>query len=179
MTDRTAREELQSLLPKPAVLAAWLVVAVAFGSFYWSSIQHLYHAWATQEDYGHGFVVPIFAVVLLWLRRDMIVGRACSGSWWGLPILVLWAVIRWASVYFNFGSLPEYSMLAFFAGIAIFVGGWRALNWSWPSIVFLVFMIPLPGAMQGDSANCCKALLPGSASLSSRPLGFRPWRKAI
>ena len=73
MTDRTVREDLQRLLPEPAVLAAWLVAAAAFVWFYWSSIRHLVHVWWTQEDYGHGFVVPIFAVVLLWLRRDMIV----------------------------------------------------------------------------------------------------------
>ena len=25
------------------------------------------------------------------------------------------------------------------------MGGWKSLRWAWPSIVFLVFMIPLPG----------------------------------
>ena len=150
MTDRTVREDLRRLFPEPAVLAAWLVVAAAFVWLYWSSISHLVHVWATQEDYGHGFVVPIFAVALLWLRRDMILSYTGRGSWWGLPVLALWAVIRWTSVYFNYGSLPEYSMLVGFAGMAIFVGGWQALNWCWPSIVFLIFMIPLPGAMQGE-----------------------------
>ncbi len=56
--------------------------------------------------------------------------------------------MRWAAVYFNFGSLPEYSMLPFFAGLALFVGGWQALHWAWPSIVFLLFMLPLPGDVQ-------------------------------
>jgi exosortase len=149
MTERTVSEELQRLLPKPAVLAAWFVAAAAFVWFYWSSITHLVGAWWTQDAYVHGFVVPIFALVLLWLRRDMITSSTERGSWWGLPVLALWAMIRWASVYFNYGSLPEYSMLVFFAGMAIFVGGWTGLRWSWPSIVFLFFMVPLPGAVQG------------------------------
>ena len=40
------------------------------------------------------------------------------------------------------------SILPFCAGVAIFVGGWQGFLWAWPSIVFLAFMIPLPGSIQ-------------------------------
>ena len=128
---------------------AWLVLTAAFVWFYWSSINKLGRVWWTQEDYQHGFVVPIFAVVLLWLRREMIVPFAGRGSWWGLAFFALWALMRWAAVYFNFESLPEMSMVPFFAGVALFVGGWQGFRWAWPAVLFLVFMIPLPGAVQG------------------------------
>ncbi len=149
MTDRTWKEDLRRLLPGPKTLAAWGVLAVAFVWFYWSSLGHLLSTWCTQEDYQHGFVVPIFCVFLLWYRRDMIMPFAGRWSWWGLPFLALWAAMRWAAVFFNFGSLPEMSMLPFFAGLALFVGGWQAIHWAWPSIVFLAFMLPLPGELQG------------------------------
>ena len=148
MTNRTMSTELRQLLPGPAVLAAWLVAAAAFVWFYWLWIRGLVNVWSTQDEYLYGFVVPIFAVYLLWLRRNMIASIAGRGSWWGVPVLAIWAAIYCTSVYFNYGSLPEYSMLAFLAGVAIFVGGWRGLHWSWPAIVFLIFMIPLPGATQ-------------------------------
>jgi exosortase len=69
-------------------------------------------------------------------------------SWWGLAFLALWAWMRLAAVYFNFGSLPEMSLIPFLAGVALFVGGWQVLRWAWPAIVFLVFMLPLPGDIQ-------------------------------
>ena len=100
------------------------------------------------DDYQHGPFVPLFSLFLLWYRRDMIIPFAGRGSWWGLAFLALWAAMRWAAVYFNFESLPEYSMLPFLAGLALFVGGWQALRWAWPSIVFLIFMIRLPGDVQ-------------------------------
>ena len=150
MTDRTWQEDLRQLIPEPRVLAAVVRAGGCFVWFYWSSIDMLGVArWWTQDDYQHGFVVPFFALFLLWLRRDMIIPFAGRGSWWGLAFLALWAVMRWAAVYFNFGSLPEMSMLPFFAGLALFVGGWQALRWAWPAIVFLVFMLPLPGDIQG------------------------------
>jgi exosortase len=149
MANRAFKEELQRVLPGPKVLFAWFVMAAAFVWFYWSSVTLLVYTWWRSEDYQHGFFVPIFAVLLLWLRRDMIVPFTGRVSWWGLPLLALWAAMRWLAVYFNYGSLPELSMLPFFAGLALFVGGGQGLRWSWPAILFLFFMIPLPGAMQG------------------------------
>ncbi|NLF10012.1 MAG: exosortase/archaeosortase family protein [Pirellulaceae bacterium] len=141
-------DELLSLLPKPAVQAGWVLLAAAFVFFYWPTLQKLVRVWSENEDYQHGFFVPIFAVVLLWLRRDMIAQFTGRGSWWALPVLLLWAAMFWGAVYFRFDSLPEMSMIPFFFGAALFVGGWQGLRWAWPAIVFLVFMIPLPGAAQ-------------------------------
>jgi exosortase len=145
----TVLQELKGLLPERKAQIAWLVLAGVFVWFYWSSLETLLEAWYKTEDYQHGFVVPIFSIALLWLRRDMIPKSLGRGHLWGLAFFVLWAVMRWTAVYFNYGSLPELSMLPFFAGVALFVGGWQGLNWAWPSIFFLFFMIPLPGAVQG------------------------------
>ena len=142
-------EELKRLLPQPKVQAGWLALAVVFVWFYWSSLQYLVDTWWKQEDYQHGFVVPIFAVFLLWIRRDMIPSFGGRGSLWGLALFGLWAAMRWTSVYFNYGTLPELSMVPFFAGTALFVGGWQGLLWAWPAILFLFFMVPLPAAVQG------------------------------
>jgi exosortase len=149
MAERTFREELERFRPEPPVIAAWLLLAALFVWFYWSSFERLVGVWYNQEAYVYGFIVPIFAVVLLWLRRDMLAACSGKGSWWGLAVLLLWALIRWGTVYFNYEAPREYSMLVFLLGMAIFVGGWSGLRWSWPAIVFLVFMIPLPGFVQG------------------------------
>ena len=147
-TERTWKEELEQFVPGPQVLLAWFVLAAFFIWFYWSSFGVFGRTWS-QDDYQHGPFVPLFSLFLLWYRRDMILPIAVRGSWWGLAFMALWAVMRWLAVYFNFESLPEMSMLPFFAGVALFVGGWRALRWAWPAIVFLAFMLPLPGDIQG------------------------------
>jgi exosortase len=145
---RTWQEDLKQLTPGPQVLAAGAVLAATFIWFYWSSFDVFARTWVT-DDYQHGPFVPLFSLFLLWYRRDMILPLAHRGSWWGLAFFGLWAVMRWLAVYFNFGSLPEMSMLPFLAGLALFVGGWQALQWSWPAIVFLVFMLRMPGDLQG------------------------------
>lgn len=157
-TTPDVKEELKRLLPNTKAQVAWLALAVVFVWFYWSSLHSLLRAWTQSEDYQHGFVVPFFAVALLWIRRDMAPQLGGAGSWWGLPLLGLWALMRWTAAYFNYGSLPELSILPFFAGITLFVGGWQGLLWAWPSILFLFFMIPLPGAVQGVASEQLQAL---------------------
>jgi exosortase len=148
--DRTWQEDLQQFIPGPQVLLAAVVLAGCFLWFYWKagSISVFQRTWK-EPDYQHGPFVPLFSLFLLWYRRDVIIPFVGRGSLWGLPFLALWAIMRWAAVYFNFGSLPEYSILPFLAGLAIFVGGWQALRWAWPAIVFLIFMVPMPGDVQG------------------------------
>jgi exosortase len=141
-------EELKQLLPDRSAQFAWLVLAAVLAWFSWPTITHMIGIWWSQEDYQHAFFVPIFSLFLLWIRRGMILKSAGRGHAWGLAFFGLWALMRWIAVYFNYGSLPEMSLLPFFAGLALFVGGWQGLLWAWPSIVMLFFMIPLPGVAQ-------------------------------
>jgi len=172
MTDRNPKEELREFLPTPAVLMAWLVVAAAFYWFHRASIDHLFRTWQTEEDYGHGFVVPLFSLALLWLRRDMLKSCTGKGSWLGLAILAVWAALRSVAVYFNYASVPEYSILVFLTGVALFVGGWPALRWSWPAIAFLFFMIPLPGAVQGAASQWLQGIAARMSGYVIQTLGI-------
>jgi exosortase len=146
--NRTWQEDLQQMIPKPGTLGALACLIVALTWFNWSSRGAFRSAWS-QADYQHGPFVPLFSLYLLWIRRDMLIPFTGRGSWWGMAFLALWAWMRLAAVYFNFGSLPEMSLLPFFAGLALFAGGWQAFRWSWPAIVFLIFMLPLPADIQG------------------------------
>jgi exosortase len=132
---------------KVLVLAA-LVVAVLVWS-YSSSILYLVRRWWNEPDYLYGFLVPVFSGYLLWQRRSMIAAIKFRGSSWGLVLIALAAAMRFASPYY-FLDLPDpVSMVPCLAGVILLIGGWPAMRWSWPAIVFLVFMFPVPGPIAG------------------------------
>jgi exosortase len=131
-------------VPARPVLIAWGLLALVLLWTYWSTLAHLVRVWATTDDYGHGFFVPVFAAFLLWLRQGMVDPWPRRGSWWAMAFLAVWAVMRWTIFYFNYERDAD-TLFPLLAGIALFLGGWRALHWAWPSIVFLEFMVPLPG----------------------------------
>ncbi len=142
--DEVFRKELKAMSVRPLVLAGWLVVAAAFLWVYGSTLADLAHVWWTMPDYGHGFFVPVFSVVLLWSRREMVQPWPQEGSWWGMAFLAVFGAGVLATTYFHIATPVRMSVIPFLAGAVLFVGGWRALHWAWPAVVFLVFMVPLP-----------------------------------
>jgi len=134
-------------MPRMPILVGWVALIGSLIWAYGADMAQIVRIWWTEPDYGHCFYVPAFSALLLWLRRDkakLVIG---CGSWWGIPFLLLWAAMWWWSAYFCYQKTIPLSLLPCLAGLALFVGGWQALRWTWPSIVFLFFMIPIPTAL--------------------------------
>lgn len=139
----------KKLLPQPHVAVAWLGLIAVIGWMYSSVIVGLVSTWWNEPDYIHGFLVPIFAVILLWLRREMADPLPSSGTLWALPVFAFWLLVYASGLFFNYEWLRPFSLLPLLVAATMFIGGWRGLKWAWPSLVFLFFMIPLPRAAAG------------------------------
>ncbi len=137
-------EEIKRFRPSGLTLAAWGVLTAIFVLTYAGALRLMIGVWWREPDYGHGFVVPVFSLVLLWLRRDMMDPLPRRGSWWAVPVFALWAGVRLFSAYYYYLTLDPFSIVLFLAGLTLALGGWRAVRWAWPAILFLVFMVPMP-----------------------------------
>ena len=132
--------------PSQPVLAAWGILLVAFLWTYWDTLFHIVRVWATTPDYGHGFFVPIFSAFLLWQRQEMVNPWPTKGTWWGIPFFLVFVFFRWLNLFLNY-ERDINSLFPFLIGMTLILGGWRALRWAWPSILFLIFMVPLPDSL--------------------------------
>jgi len=131
-------------IPRPAYWAGWMILIGVMACAYSAPMAMIVHVWWSDPDHVHGFLVPVFALVLLWTRRKMLESFTPHGSWWGLAFLALSATMRWGSAYFYFRLIDPLSLVPCIAGIVLLVAGWRALRWAGPSILFLAFMVPAP-----------------------------------
>jgi len=145
----TVSAGLAGRLPRRGVLLGWAALAGLLVWSYWAPLASLAGRWWRESDYLHCFLIIPFAAYLLWFRADMIRGRALKGSWWGLAFLGVCALMRWGSAYFYYALMDPMSLVPCLAGLTLFLGGWRALWWAWPSVVILAFMVPLPGFASG------------------------------
>jgi len=68
----------------------------------------------------------------------------------------------------------EYSdrLLAYLAGVIMVLGGWPALRWSWPSIMFLAFMIPLSWRLENALGPPLHWLATLASTFTLQTLGF-------
>jgi exosortase len=110
---------------------------------YWLTLAAIADKWSTPQ-YSHGYLVPLFAAALLWLRRGKISPSSFRPSWWGAVFLALGAGMRLAGAYYYAEYLESLSLLPSLVGLSLCVWGRPALTWSLPAIGFLFFMLPLP-----------------------------------
>lgn len=128
-------------------------IAIAFFASDIRAWQFMYNSWMTSPDNSHGLLVPAFSAWLLWHRKDQLISSPATGSWSSIAVGI---VLIGAGVAFRcFGIFTRHmtpeagSLVPCLAGIVIICGGWNGIRWAWPSVLFLVFMIPLPPILGG------------------------------
>lgn len=127
---------------------SFLIALVAVGGAvvwaYWPTLTRLAAKWGSDPQYSHGYLVPFFAMGLLWMRRSEFDARKLEANWWGLLLLLFGVGLRLAGGYFYFDWFDAISLMPVIAGVCLLMGGSAFLIWTLPAIAFLFFMIPLP-----------------------------------
>lgn len=126
------------------VAAIALVVLYAF----WPTLAKLSDKWLNDPQYSHGLIVPLFSIILLWLRRDRFPSGSAAAPLAGLTLLIVGAAGRVLGGFMFFEWLQAVSLLPMIAGLVLAFGGWPVLRWSLPAIAFLIFMIPMPYSIE-------------------------------
>jgi len=153
--------------------ATWLIaLAGTIVFFYWPTLMTLVHQWATVPDFSHGFLIPIFALYLLWRRRHDAAELRCQFSGLGLVLLTLAGLARLASAYVYLDWLDAFSFVLALAGVAALWGGWPALRWCGPAVAFLLFMIPLPYRLQMALGSPLQRAATQFSTYTLQTLGF-------
>ncbi len=119
-----------------------LSVAVLWS--YWPTFTTMAGKWENDAQYSHGWLVPLFAIALLWFRWDKLEPENLTCNWLGIALLLLGAAMRLGAAWINFDWFDGMSLIPMLAGICLLFGGGAAFKWAWPALAFLVFMVPLP-----------------------------------
>jgi exosortase D (VPLPA-CTERM-specific) len=120
--------------------AAALVVAIAFRG----PLLELIRRWTVQEEYSHGFLIPVVSVWLIWTRRHVLLESLGTPSWAGVLLILLATVLHLVGLFSAIFILSQLAFVVALLGIALAVGGFSILRVVFFPIIFLVFAIPLP-----------------------------------
>jgi exosortase len=156
------------LLPAAGLLAGLGASLWAF----WTTLGEASQRWAHDPQYSHGYLVPVFAVLLLWLRRARLDRSAVAPSWWGLPVLLAGVAARLAGTWFSLDWLEGISLLPCVAGVWLVAGGQAAWRWAWPAVLFLGFMIPLPHRVAVAAAEPLQHLATVASCFALQTIGL-------
>lgn len=150
------------------VSAALVLLLIAT---HWSTFARMVERWTHEPQYSHGFIVPVFALVVLWSRREMLKQAVWQPAWAGLCLLGIGMAVRIIAIPSDIEPLDGLSLIPTVFGLVLLVGGWSVLSWSWPALAFLVFMMPLPFAVESALAVPLRRLATGMGTYALQTLG--------
>lgn len=129
-------------------LAAWLTALAGFlamfGPVYWWAAQSIWQS----EEQGHGALVLVVTAWLFWsLRKRLADATTQPVPALGWPIFFLGVVVYLAGQGFDIAIFKLGSQPLVVAGALLLMKGFPALRLAWFPVFYLIFMIPLPGAL--------------------------------
>ncbi len=111
---------------------------------YWPTLASMVGEWRRQPDYSHGFLVPPIALFFLWSRRRAFPAGQMRTCIWGMALLLAATAGRVLAGRYYLEPLDGWTFPIAVAGAVWMLYGTAFLKWSWPAIVFLWFMTPIP-----------------------------------
>ena len=160
----------------PGTIAAACVLVLAFFASDTRAWGWLYGQWTTNPDNSHGLLVPAFSAWLLWQRRDQFsfpgppVSLAAILTGGGL--ILAGTLMRCVGIYTRTISYEAASILPCVAGIVFICLGWSGARWAWPSLMFLVFMLPIPAAVGGILSGALQTIATISSTFILQTIGI-------
>ena len=140
MSIQSVRTKINAIPTGLLVLIAVLLAVAAFSGGLWELVGR----WSRQEEYSHGFLIPVVAAWLLWARRDALRASVGRPSWSGPVIILLMIPVLIVSELSALFFLSQLGFIIALIGIVLALGGYSLLRVTFIPIAFLVFAIPLP-----------------------------------
>ncbi len=130
------------------VLLFWMPVAIGFLVLYLPTYYTLATTIWTTDQQGHGPIVLLISLFFVWQKRGFLfeASNINPNSFWGgiflLLGLFLYVIGRSQGLLFLEGSSQLFVLVA----VLLLIFGFRGVKHFWFPLLFLVFMLPLPGS---------------------------------
>ena len=116
----------------------------SMGLLYFPVLQKLFQDWGTNDNYSHGYFIPVLSLYIIYTLKDDLKRLPIHGNIVGLILLSAGLgqlIIGKVGAEF---FLQRTSLLPVLAGIVLYCLGFSFLKKLFLPIAYLIFMIPLP-----------------------------------
>jgi exosortase D (VPLPA-CTERM-specific) len=120
-------------------------IAALLGMTFYVGIREMVLVWNTREESSYGYLIPFITLFLMWQKKNTLEKIEFKGSWPGVMILVLGLIFFYLGSLSTITTVIQYALIIVIVGVAISIMGWVGLKPILVPLLFLLFMIPLPG----------------------------------
>lgn len=127
-------------------IVAWLPYVILFVLLFWPTGQWMAERFDAQDSfYSHGWLVPLASAWLIWQRRERLRTCRLRASYAGLSLLIPMLVLHVIATRLNLHFVSGFAMLGALWGLVWTCWGPNVLWALRAPLLFLLFMVPLPG----------------------------------
>jgi exosortase len=138
----------------PSWLWAFGAALLVLGLAYAPNFLDLVSIWSRNPNYSHGPLVIPIAVWIFWRRlsnaKQKPTFNSKAASYWGWAFLAVILALRVIAYERNARWSENATIVPAVTCLAWIFGGWSLLYVAWPAIAFLLFMLPLPEAVNNS-----------------------------
>jgi exosortase B len=172
-TGRLAVATTEAHLPWLIALAGLLAMV---GPVWWSAANGI---WQT-DDNGHGPIILAVLLYLFWTKwHDIVSAPEQPAPLLGWALFALGFVMYVFGRAFNIASVEFASQLPVVAAVLLLIRGRAALRVAWFPVLYLVFMIPLPGSLVDAITGPLKNWISDIVETLLYAVGYPIWRTGV
>ena len=150
----TTKIQTPSTPATPAIMLQATVVTGLVVVLFWHVLVRLVAKWHSSEDWSHGFIIPLFSLYYLYIRRDTMPAglsdRSLIARLAGAALLTLAYLLYLKATVARIDYPKNLALVMCVMGIVLMTCGWPIARWSWFAVAFLMFAMPLPENLYGQ-----------------------------
>ncbi len=127
------------------VLLVFLVILM-----YWNVYVDLFTIWSNQEEYSHGFMIPLVAIYFVWQKKDKIIAEQSQSIILGYLVVLFALAIYFVGTIGDLFFLLRFSFIFLLIGLTLLFVGYRSTKTMLIPILLLVSSFPLPPIIQAS-----------------------------
>lgn len=156
----------------------WLALGGAWLWLYHDVIRRLANDWRVDENYSHGFLIPLVSIIAIWMQRARLASLPLTANLlWGGIFIALSILLLWAGVISGELFAARLSLPLSLAGITIYCAGWRWLRALAFPLGLLLLAIPVPSLLFNPLAFRLQLLASDLATQGIRACGIPALRE--
>jgi len=130
----------------------WTLICVLVLLVYHRMLVELVWTWWSDPDFSHGFLVPIFAGYLVWVKRKSLPNKEVTITWSGVMVVALGLVLLFLGIYGVSVFLTRISFVVVLTGLTYCFGSRSLVKELRFALLVLVLAIPLPSIIFNEIA---------------------------
>ena len=165
-------------LRSPEEALPWLAIASLSAILiysYWPGLMNARSSWDNPQ-YQHGWIVPVFSLVLLVWRRESVGPVSLSARLTGFGVLAATLLVRLFCAKYRIVTFDMYTFVPAILGVFLVAGGWSVFRWAAAPLALLIFMYPLPDEAQRYITGPLQTFNTMVATFVLQTLGFDAYR---